>query len=77
MRSKRTVCLMFSVMMVLSVLAGCQAEPADSTNPLTTTQTPGDTFEFDTTLESIRVVVDGIVHNFDVRVAKGSWYISA
>ena len=33
--------------------------------------------EFDTTLEAIRVVVDGIVHNVDVQVADGEWYISA
>ena len=33
--------------------------------------------EFDATLENIRVVVDGIVHNFDVQTADGVWYISA
>ena len=86
MKLKRTICIILSIMMVLSVLAGCQAEQSDNTNPPTTTdspqssaieQTPADKLEFDSTLESIRVVVDGIVHNFDVQVKSGAWYISA
>ncbi len=32
---------------------------------------------FDTTIESARVVVDGIVHHFDLHVADGVWYISS
>ncbi len=39
---KRTICLILSIMMVLSVLVGCQAEPDVSTNPpesSTSTQT--------------------------------------
>jgi len=92
---------MMSVVLMLSVLAGCQTEPDISTDPpveddseqdTTPSQTqpketqPNETQsnekaeeipEFDATLESIRVVVDGIVHNFDVQVADGTWYISA
>ncbi len=33
MKMKRTICLILSIMMVLSVLAGCQAEPAVTTDP--------------------------------------------
>lgn len=83
---KRTICLILSIIMALSFFAGCQAEPSVSADPQTTTdspqsseteQMPMDTLEFDFTLESIRVVVDGIVHNFDVQVTDGVWYISA
>ena len=33
MKSKKTICLILSAMMVLSVLAGCQDEPQASTDP--------------------------------------------
>ena len=33
MRMKRAICLILSIMMVLSVFAGCQAEPSVSTDP--------------------------------------------
>ncbi len=96
MKMKRTICLILSIMMVLSVLAGCQTEPDVSTDPPVVSDSESDTTssqtqqsetqpnekaeeipKFDSSLESIRVVVDGIVHNFDVQVADGAWYISA
>lgn len=49
MKSKRTICLILSsLMMVLSVLAGCQAEPSVSTDPSdssTSSQTQKPTFQ--------------------------------
>lgn len=45
MKTKRVICLILSIMMVLSVLAGCQAEPDISTDPPVV-----DDFEQDTAL---------------------------
>jgi len=39
MKMKRTICLILSIMMVLSILAGCQAEQDVSTDPPMPTQT--------------------------------------
>ena len=85
MKMKRMLCLLLSIVMILGMLAGCggdQTEPTDDTQDTTPSQTqestePKDTMKFDTTLEAIRVVVDGIVHNFDVQVMNGAWYLSA
>lgn len=79
---KRMICLLLSVVMVLGMLAGCgnnQSAANDPTHHTEPSQTQGtaEQTEFDTTLESIRVVVDGIVHNYDVQVADGAWYLSA
>jgi hypothetical protein len=72
-------------MMVLGMLSGCGNSQAEQSIPTDITsnqiqepeEEPEDKLEFDTTFESIRVVVDGIVHNFDVEVADDVWYISA
>lgn len=96
MKTKRTICWLLSIVMVLSLLAGCQQKTDVSTEPPVTGDPAQDTIapqtqqsetqpnekpeeipEFDTTLEDIRVVVDGIVHTFDVQAADGEWYISA
>lgn len=80
---KRMLCLLLSVVMVLGILAGCHTDSPEMTTPMPTqstqnqTQQPAEKLEFDATLKAIRVVVDGIVHNFDVQIADGAWYISA
>lgn len=85
MKMKQIISLLLSAVMVLGMLSGCsnnQPETTDPTQDTAPSQTqentePKDTMEFDSTLESIRVVVDGVVHNFDVQVLDNVWYISA
>ena len=96
MKMKRMVCVILSILMMMSLFAGCQVEPDEYTDSPTADDseqdpTPNQTQqaetqpnekaeeipEFDTTLDGIRVVVDGIVQNFDVQVADGAWYISS
>ena len=78
---KRMICLLLSAVMVLGILAGCHTDSPEMTTPTQSTQDqtqqPAEKLEFDATLKDIRVVVDGIVHNFDVQIADGAWYISA
>lgn len=69
---KRMLCLLVSLVMVFGMLSGCGNSQSEQSAP-----TQKSMMQFDSTLENIRVVVDGIVHNFDVQVADGAWYISA
>jgi len=82
MKYKSTISLLVVAVMAFGLLSGCGNSQAEQTSPTYSTtseltQTPQNVLEFDSTLENIRVVVDGIVHNFDVQVADGVWYISA
>ena len=85
MKIKQIISLLLSVVMVLGMLSGCGNNQSEATDPKQNTapsQTqentePVGTMEFDSTLESIRVVVDGVVHTFDVGVLDGAWYLSA
>ena len=82
MKYKSTISLLVVAVMAFGLLSGCGNSQAEQTSPTYSTtpeltQTPQNVLEFDSTLENIRVVVDGIVHNFDVQVDDGVWYISA
>lgn len=82
MKRKRMISLLLVAVMAFGLLSGCGNSQAEQTNPAYSTtpeltQTPPNLLGFDSTLENIRVVVDGIVHNFDVQVADGAWYICA
>jgi len=82
MKYKSTISLLVVAVMAFGLLSGCGNSQAEQTSPTYSatpelTQTPQNVLEFDSTLENIRVVVDGIVHSFDVQVADGVWYISA
>ena len=82
MKTKQIISLLLSIVLALGMLSGCGNSQPKTTDPTQDT-TPSQTQEtenvvkFDSTLEAIRVVVDGIVHNFDVQVADGAWYLSA
>ena len=85
MKMKQIISLLLSFVMVLGMLSGCGNNQPETTDPvLDTTPSktqentePVGTMEFDSTLEAIRVVVDGVVHTFDVGVLDGVWYLSA
>lgn len=68
MKTKRMILLLMSLVMTFTVVFDFSINQAYAT---------GNTIRFDTAYESARIVVDGIVHNADVQIADGTWYISA
>ena len=82
---QKITCMFFSFMLMLLMLAGCgnnqgRTEENREEHIEKMEENARDTLdklEIDSTLQSIRVVVDGIVNKFDVMVADGAWYISA
>lgn len=66
-RLQQAICVVLIAVFLTGMLCGGSAENAQ----------PSVSQAFDATLKSTRIVVDGIVHSFDVYTANGAWYLSA
>ncbi len=80
---KRMICFLLFLTMIASLLVGCgNQEPTntvENTTPNTTAPTEGDVVTEQPNLlyADARVVVDGIVHEMNIYVMDGLWYLSA